>query len=365
MIPAFTLTRSIEIRVTRFAGEVSKEEKRPELMPFLMMARDHGAISADSAAGHLLGASEGRRQIARRLLEQLVRSGALEAQGNREWKLTEAGQEALEKEAVFIGERGSWEVWHTSDPLLPHGLIQLQAYAEPKAFDEVRHDAPKRNAKRPHITLDALKGLPLAPIMGGARRHIDDLPNQVEPHETRTGTLNWEVAKRRLSLKIDGKSFDLPASELSHHATFEALLATVGLTSDWDKRTEVLYRTFSDLPDASRRSMSEDVTFPSPVRLHGYGNFDTTTVSGIEIDACTRSDAEAWAEWRLEDGINEIACSRRFAEWRAQAAAPFSAFMPLDLPDRADLAARTRPAEAGSPMSAVAWNLTAAEDWNL
>ncbi|WP_066705263.1 hypothetical protein [Celeribacter ethanolicus] len=365
MIPAFTLTRTIEIRVTRFAGEVSKEEKRPELMPFLLMARDHGAISAGSAARHLLGVSEGRRQIARRLLEQLERSGALYASESREWKLSAAGHEALEKEAVFIAERSSWEIWHTRDPLLPHGLIQLQVYEEPKAFEEVRHDAPKRKAERPHKTLDELKGLRFAPIMGGERRRIDDLPDQVEPHETRTGTLKWEVAKRRLSLKIDGESFDLPAPELSHHATFEALLATVGLTSDWDKRSEVLHRSFSDLPDASRRSMSEDVTFPSPVRLHGYGDFDTATVLGIEINARTRSDAEAWAEWRLEDGVNEIACSRRFAEWRAQAAAPFSAFMPLALPDRADLAARTRPSETGAPMSAVAWNLTAAEDWNL
>jgi hypothetical protein len=365
MIPAFTLTRSIEIRVTRFAGEVAKEEERPELMPFLLMARDHGAITADSAAGHLLGAREGRKQIARRLLEQLERSGALEAQGKEEWKLTEAGHEALEKEALFIAERGSWEVWHASDPLLPHGLIQLTDYTEPKAFDEVKHGASKRDAKRPDTTLDALKGLALAPIMGGERRRIDDLPDMVELHELKTGTLAWQVASRRLSLTVDEDSFDLPAPELSHQATFEALLETAGLISDWDAGAEVLRRSFSDLPEAFRRSMSEDVTFPRPVRLPEYGNFDQTTVCGIDINARTRPDAEAWADWRLEDGITEIACFRRFAEWRALAAKPFAAFAPLDLSAREDLAARTRPVETGAPRTAVAWNLTAAEDWNL
>ena len=130
MIPAFSLTRSIEILVTRFAGEVAKEEKRPELMPFLLMARDRGVIADSSAAGHLLGASEGRWQVARRLLEQLERSGALEKQEKDGWKLTQAGHEAVETEAVFIAERGSWEVWHVCDPLLPHGLIQLTEYTE-------------------------------------------------------------------------------------------------------------------------------------------------------------------------------------------------------------------------------------------
>lgn len=365
MIPAFTLTRSIEIHVTRFAGEVAKEEKRPELMPFLLMARDHSGVTASSAAGHLLGASEGRRQVARRLLEQLGRSGALEKNEKDGWKLTQVGHEAVEKEAVFIAERGSWEVWHTSDPLLPHGLIQLTEYTEPKAYDEVKHDAPKRDAKRSPPTLDALKGLPLAPIMGGQRQRIDDLPDNVEPLESKTGTLTWEVAKKRLSLTVDKKSFDLPAPELSHKATFEALLETAGLVNDWDAGTEVLRRGVADLPEVSRRNMREDVTFPSPVRLHQYGNFEQTTVCGIDINARTAPDAQAWADWRLEDRIDEVACSRRFAEWRAQAGAPFAAFMPLDLPSRAALAARTCPSETGAPLNAVAWNLTAAEDWNL
>ena len=365
MIPAFTLTRSINIHVTRFAGEVAKEEKRPELMPFLLMARDNSEITAASAAGHLLGAREGRSQIARRLLERLERSGALEGQGAGGWKLTGAGQEALGKEAVFIAERGSWEVWHTSDPLLPHGLIQLTEYNEPKAFDEVKHDAPKRDAKRPDTTLDALKGLPLAPIMGGERRRIDDLPDRVELQDTRTGTLEWDVAKRRLSLTVDEKSFDLPAPKLSHKATFEALLETKGLTSDWDAGAEVLRRSFNDLPEAFRRSMKEDVTFPGPVRLHEYGEFEQIMVCGIDINARTAPDAKDWAVWRLEDRINEIACSRRFDEWRSEAVAPFVAFAPFDLPTRECLAARTRPAKTGAPLSTVAWNLTAAEDWNL
>ena len=364
MIPAFTLTRSIEILVTRFAGEVAKEEKRPELMPFLLMARDHGEITDKSAAGHLLGASEGRRPVARRLLEQLERSGALEKQEKGRWKLTQTGHEAVETEAVFIAERGSWEVWHACDPLLPHGLIQLTNYTEPKAFDEVR-DAPKRKATSPHPTLDALKALPLAPIMRGERRRIDELPTKVERLASKTGQLAWEVASRRLSLTIDEKSFDLAAPSLSHDATFEALLATAGLISDWEKGAKVLRRSFGDLPDASRRSMREDVTFPGQVRLLDYGGFDMTTVRGIRINARTPADAEAWAFWRLKDKIDDIACTRRFAEWSEWAQAPFEDFAPIKLPSRSDLAARTRPAETSTLRSAVAWNLIAAEDWNL
>lgn len=365
MIPAFDLTRSIDIRVTRFAGEVAREEKRPEMMPFLLMARDHGVVTADLVAGELLGASEGRRPIARRLLEQLERSGALEAQGKGGWTLTEAGHEALEKKTVFIAERGSWEAWHACDPLLPHGLIQLKRANERSAFEESRSDMSKCKLASPHPTLEALKGNALGPIMGGERQRIDELPNKVELCKPTTGTLLWEVAKRRLTLTVDEKSFDLPAPTLSLKATFEALLKTAGLAKDWDAETEVLHRSFTDLPDASRRNMREDFTFPSPVRLHRYGDFDQTTVCGIDITARTRSDAEAWADWRLEDNIDEIACSRRYAEWREQASEPFAEFMPRDLPSRADLAARTRPTETGAPLSAVAWNLTAAEDWNL
>jgi hypothetical protein len=365
MIPAFTLTRSIEILVTRFAGEVAKEEKRPELMPFLLMARDRGVISGSSAAGHLLGAREGRSQIARRLLEQLERSGTLEKQESDGWKLTQTGHEAIKTEAVFIAERGSWEVWHACDPLLPHGLIRLTDYTEPKAFDEVRRDAPKRYATSLQPTLYALKALPLAPIMGGERRRIDELPTQVVPLESKTGTLAWEVASQRLSLTIDEKCFDLAAPGLSHDAAFEALLAMAGLTSDWEKGAKALRRSFGDLPEASLRSMREDVAFPWQFRLLDLGDFDRTTVRGIRIVARTRADAEAWAAWRLEDKIDDIACTRRFAEWRAWAESPFEDFAPIKLPSRSDLVARTRPAKTGALRSAIAWNLIAAEDWNL
>lgn len=365
MIPAFTLTRSIDILVTRFAGEVAKEEKRPELMPFLLMAHDHGEITDKSAAGHLLGASEGRRQVARRLLEQLERSGTLEKQEKDRWKLTQTGREAIETEAVFIAESGSWEVWYACDPLLPHGLIQLTPHTEPNAFEEVRKDAPKRKATPPHSALDALKDLPLTPIMGGTRRRIGELPAKVEKLESKTGTLAWEVASRRLSLTIDEKSFDLAAPSLSHDATFEALLETAGLISDWDRGAKILRRSFDDLPNASRQSMQEDVTFPGQIRVHDYGGFDTTTVRGIRVNARTPADAEAWASWRLEDKIDDIACTRRFAEWSERAKAPFKDFAPLKQPSRSDLAARICSAETGPRRSAIAWNLIAAEDWNL
>ena len=137
------------------------------------------------------------------------------------------------------------------------------------------------------------------------------------------------------------------------------------MTSDWDTEAEVLHRDFANLPDESRRDMSEDITFARPVQLLDYGNFDQTTVRRIEINTRNHFDADAWAAWRLEDSIDEVACSRRFEAWCAQAAAPFAAFASLRLPSRAVLAARTRPVQTGAPLSAVAWNLTAAEDWNL
>lgn len=384
MIPAFTLTRSIPIHVTRFAGEVAQEEERPELMPFLLMARDHGAITARDAAGHLLGAAQGREQIARRLLETLERTGAMaRRQDGKTWALTEAGREALEKEEVFIAERGDWEVWHADDPLLPHGLIHLAVAEEPRAGEETRRDAPQRRASPPHATLDALKGLPLAPIMGGARRRIDELPDQVEPREGKTAQLIWDVAARRLALKLDGRSCDLPAPVLSHAETFDALLEAADLASRWDSDREVLRRAFPDLSDAARRSMIEDVDFagrsgrrsirpgqlaedlPGPIPVPGCGAFDPTTVRGVSICASTQAHAEDWATWRLLDAMDDIASARRFAAWREQASESFAEFAPLALPGRAELAARALPRIAGEPLSAAAWNLNAAEDWSL
>ena len=368
MIPVFKLKRSIEIQVTRFSGEVAQEEKRPELMPFLIMARDHGSITASSVAAHLLGAEEGRRQIARRLLEKLVQTGSIEALDNGRWGLTAAGDEALEKKALFIPERGSWEVWSANDPLLPHGLIDLidlKDHQEPGASEEVRDAKLNRDSARPRATLANLRDRPLATVMGGDRWRIDELPERVKQEKSKTGTLTWEVGKNSLSLTVDDKSYILHAPEISQRAAFEALLKDGGLISDWDVEREVLRRGFDDVHVVSRRSMREDISFSSPVLPHPYGRFDKTTVCGIDIAARTRSDAEAWAAWRLEEMIDDVACTRRFGRWREQACTPFAAFMPLDLPSRNELAARTRPAEPSAQLSNVAWNLAAAEDWNL
>ena len=369
------LKRRIVIQGWRVVGRVAKADKRKELEPVLLRAREKretGGTDARDVAEHLFFERRSRKVVADRLLRIGTGFGLLR-ENERRYALTEDGERAIATGKVFVPEHGAWTVWVSEDPLLPSPVLRIEAWNdEPDAFTENR----KRRGEEERLfeplpdILREVQGTEIMPPASGdgAAVRIDDLEEHAEAVKPdRFLSLTWSVQERRLRLQgeLDAKkvdSDDLEAPDMPGDRIWDALLDGGGLLNDWDRQRDALRVSFGKTTEGERESMSRDLEFRAP-SVSSFGKFEPLEVGGTAIAARSRDDACEWAAWRLSARIRDFATSERYDEWREEAAAPFAEHRP-ELPTRAELAMSEWGSAAGRP-APRAWFLIAAEDWGL
>ena len=372
------LERSVSVRCWRVVGQIAKAGKRTELMAVLLRASENDGTDAGDLAGHLLFEPRSRRVVAERLLHIGVAYGLLEEKGSRIFVPTEAGRHAISTGEVFVPEDGAWTLWASDDPLLPSPVLRIESWNdEPSAYAEVAgNKRESARERRPGTLPEWLREViktPVTPAAGHAATvRIDHLEEQAEPVEVDGWLrLRWNVGDGRLQLsgtlerKQEGRrwtSTELAPPPVELGRIWRALLENEGLWKQWDDERQALRVSFDETKDAERETMSRDLEFTAP-DLPGYGKFESLTVPGVAITAKSETHAQAWAKWRLNARIRDYATSERYADWCAEAAAPFDRYE-IKLPTRAGLARELWMQEADRP-EPRAWRVVAAEDWSL
>ena len=363
------LRRQIAIRIWHVVGSVAKAVRRKELEPVLLRARERGGTDAEDVAEHLLCARS-RKVVAERLLRIGAAYGLLR-EDRRRYALTEDGDRAIANGRVFVPEHGAWTVWVSEDPLLPSPLLCMEAWNErDDAYTETRPDAKdRRSFESLPSGLRDIQGTEITPLASddGLAVRIDELGEQAEAADPDGSlSLTWNVHKRQLRLqgKLSGKEVDseTEAPGILPDETWGAILGSEGLLEDWDPRRRALRISFGETTENERTSMSRDLPFRKP-SVPGFGEFEPLTVAGVSIAARSPDDARRWSVWRLNARIHDFATSKRYDEWRKEAAAPFVEHGPK-LPTRAELAESEWGSVTGRP-TPRAWRLIAAEDWRL
>lgn len=359
------LSRTIKVQCWRVVGQVAKAEKRDDLIPVLLRARELGSTNTKDLDQHLLGGS--RRVVAQRLLYICELYGLLE-QADREYSLTESGETALKSKQVFVPEQGTWTVWASNDPLLLSPILRIDPWSEPTAYDELRGGKDTREFEKLPRWLLGTTGEIVVPVgsRGGPIR-IDQLEPKgevVEPLAKLTG--NWAVSSSRLRLtgSINEVVVDsaISAPELNPDEVWQQLLESEELWPYWDAELCALQVRFEHTTPTERESFLRAQVFSSPA-IAGLGEFNEAIVEGVRLRPGHASDAQTWAEWRLGSRINDYATAERMEAWVNDAQEHLLEFHP-SLPRRHDLAAKTWAPGTDRPTPKT-WYLVAAEDWSL
>ncbi len=371
------LERPVNVGCWRTVGQVAKAGRRVELLPVLVRAQETGGTNGQDVAGHLFFEPRSRRVVAERLLRIGAAYGLLDEDGQA-FTLTEAGKEAIDTEEVFVPEDGAWTIWASDDPALPSPVLRIEPWNEPTAYDEIkgkqRESARKRRSEALPAWLQNIIGTPLIPAAGSAAAvridHLDDNAEAVNTHGALH--LRWNVGDGRLQLSgsLGGRQegntkhveTELEAPRAPPNEVWRTLLDNEGLREQWDEERQVLHVRFDETGDTEREAMSRDLKIESPY-LPRYGTFEPLTVPNVGITAESEMDAQSWAQWRLRARIRDYATSERYADWCAEAAAPFDRYE-VELPARAHLARGCWQQVTDRP-EPWTWHLVAAEDWSL
>jgi hypothetical protein len=372
------LQRTLDIKCYRIIAEVARTQKRAELHALLLLAQERGYIFSKMVADDLLG---GRPEtVGRRLIQIGVRYNLLkEFRDKNNYILTETGQTALEKEQIFISERGTWEIWVTDDPLWPSALIKIEVFKEPPAFKETgrnqQTELEERNKNMkvlPPWFFEKLQGqiiTPLADIKADYR--FDELEPKGEFVSSKaniTATLTIPQFGDTSDLLFTGKILDKECRyQEAHIMTFEKAWPQILEQQAWLERWRTQPKTQQEVLDVSyielktdqeKASFHKDYPIPKPY-LENLEKFDNTIIDNVPIAPATQEDAEDWADWLLERDTNQYVLKGDF-EIMQNKVANFFPDYEITFLEKSDFA---QPLRQTNPRAY--WYLQAPLDWQI
>lgn len=368
------LSRSVEVETWRIQGSVAGARACEYIMPVLQCLAEFNKCTARDLAQHLLFDDKGRVVVAERLLE-ITRLYGLTESENGQYMLSDDGYEALNKKEVFIPNDGCWELSVSNDSLLPHIIINIEAFNEPNAKSELigEDDKSKLDARRQKMMslpewVKASIGIETILHAGGKKR-IDIIEDKAEKIAPKTSlTIEWNVSKGKVRLLNKNEvlnQFDGP--ELSQNDVWEILLRNEDLFDGWDGMQNNLAISFGKVDDQARKRMIDDFEFNSPYIEYGelkYGIFKNCVVEGVALRAATEGDAKEWANWRLNESINSFATTKKYKAWTRKAWKPFEYF-DIALPKRDVYAQERWNMAINIDNKTKDWYMIAAADWAL
>ncbi len=387
------LSRPLAVMVFDTMMQISRPQKRPDLMAILYRARENGkGTNAIDMCKYLLNGRPDR--VGQTLLKRCEELGLLqrvdeedEEQVYGELPSPEAffvptpeGEEAIRQQEVFMPEAGRFRVWITDDPLLAaNRLISINPVSEENPARKGTDKETNPLKDLPALITDLHGQIVVVPGNNHVRQRvrIDEISRQGISVDSKVSVMaDWIVSDTAVSaLSVRG---NLGVFELNvrlpppHYPWEEVWNQLLGKSiHEWVKesRGNVLLTDFanSSLNDKEKRTMKCTLQFQKP-SFHGLGSFNDTHVSGIPLAPRTDKDARDWAEWMLEQMVVHHIQGEEYQELIREVQELFPDHK-LILPDQPTLARRIAERErrlnkeSGLPkLPSVYWFLQASID---
>lgn len=328
-----TLSRPLTIHCFEVFAEIAKGERRQEIQAVLLLAEENGGrLTSEEVCRDLLG---GRPPVVGRTILRRCREYGLMEGSDEESFLTEAGRESAMKGMVFISEKGKYRLWVTDDPLFTAAALDLAPVREEAlSTDHVREshqaharggDSARRLSNGSAVDMkgqaDALRGRVFTPLKSGSQPYRINFvgPEWVrveDPEAHPVARITWTTSDSSAgNVRVDGayRADGLAPPRVPFHKIWSALLGP--FSRDWVEMEDGTYlRCAFDgdgLTDASRRAFRRTLEFATP-SVPELGEFDALEVEDVSIAPRERQDAQAWAEWLLQDSITSYQDGKSF-----------------------------------------------------
>ena len=379
------LSRRLEIHCFEVFAEVAKAERRQEIQSILLLAQENGGrLTPELVCRDLLG---GRPTVVGRTIIQRCRGYHLLEGNDDESYLTEEGHKSASRGVVFIPEKGKYRIWVTDDPLFTDAALDIEPVKEAAlSVDDVhasqhapgrRGDNTRRGTRGVPEDMngqsDALRGRVFTPLKPGSQQYQINFvaPEWVRVEDAEAhpqSRITWTARADDLGkVRVDGayRAEGLAPPQVSFEKLWLGLLGRNAV--DWDVAEDGAYlRCAFDgdgLTDANRRTFRRVLTFETP-SIPDLGEFDPLEVEDVPIAPRKPGDAQAWAEWLLEDRISSYLDEKSFAALQHEVRRAFPEFE-VSLPGIPQLLAHIRQrAERGDTgrLPASFWYLQAPRD---
>ncbi|MHA2040763.1 MAG: hypothetical protein ACXACG_08765 [Candidatus Thorarchaeota archaeon] len=337
-----TFRRKVPIQTWDLGLSIQKYEEHPVWLAILKLAQEgSGKTSPKKVQGKLLVNKMPDLQ-AKLLLDRVVKEELL----NEDYKLTDEGRDALDKELMPVRMRGLFTTSFVDDLLIPQIVLSVSEPHEPKVDGKsLRRNGPARKEieeteEVPEfienvIDTQILVNKEAQPITIKAVEEYGSSQGFVQADLTLEFTSSGQTSLR-LGHPVNRR---LPIPEelnMTYSQALDTLLSDFG--EDWNREEEVVLVKFDDTEITERRIFQKSFTISRP-SIPGYGSFETVTTPQVKIEPKTPIDAQSWFDWLLVDQLpNKYLQQAAFHEHISKVRVKFPSHFLLHEPDQESVA---------------------------
>ncbi len=305
------LKRKVEIQRFRAIIDLGRQREKEVYIAILKLAQENeGIITPELIIESFF---EGRPiDFAIRIIQNCKIDGLFDDYGH----ISEEGKVALSENKIFLGENGAYEFWTTLDPLIPQLILDIKLI-------DVRQMNKKANRGSVEVIPDWIKNLENQKInLLNKNKDVIKIYEFLPQIEVLKNYLNVTVHFHITPLEVSEESKLMVAGDLRKNLTqipkysFEEIwFSLLGIEKNkWDPNKSALLYNFEDVKDNnSRMSFSIDKQFQRPDILD-LGKFEDVSVRNIPIIPVNEKEANIWANWILEQEINNYTYEESYIE---------------------------------------------------
>jgi len=337
-----TFKRKVPVQTWDLRLSVKKYEEHPVWLAILKLAQEGSGRTSPKKVQEALLANKMPELQAKLLLDRVVIEGLLD----EDYKITDEGRDALEKELMPANMSGMFTVSFVDDLLIPDVVLSVSEPHKPwvdgrslKRNGQARKEIEKTEEVPAFIRnvfgRQILVNKEAEPIVieevgeyGSSQGFVQvDLTLEITSSDQTSLRLGNPI-NRRLSIPAD--------LQMTYSQALDTLLT--GFAENWDREKEIVLASFDELDFAERRNFQKSFTISRPT-IPGFGSFETVTTPPVKIEPKTPIDAQEWFDWLLVDQLpNKYLQPSAFHEHVARIKAKFPDHFLIDEPEQTSVA---------------------------
>ncbi len=301
------LIRTVEVQKFKAILDLGLKEKRTDIIAILKIANSHGdRLSEDIICKEFIFREN--KVMASRILKRCRELRLIDDN----FRLTKDGVQAREEDMVYRPYTGAYHVWATKDPLFPQKIIKLDIADEKiKLKDEIKgnyqSDSQAKKIDDLPEYLGDVTGLLEICLFDAekSRVRIESIEKKIEPLPESV-PLEVELMVDENKTVIETRGLCQDTRQISTFPDFKAVWRCIAGNryDDWSQVDQSFRIDFSALDEEGKVSFLKEFKFQK-TSIPDFGEFSIVPFEKFKIKPKTQEDANAWANWLLENQIKE------------------------------------------------------------
>jgi hypothetical protein len=316
---------------------IQKYEEHPVWLAILKLSQENSGRASPKKVQEILLVDKMPDLQAKLLLNRVVMEGLLD----EDYRLTDEGKDALEKELMPVNMSGMFTTSFVDDLLIPDIVLSISEPHKPWVDGRSLHNGPARKEieKTEEVPEFIEKVIDRQILVNKEAQPI--LIKEVEEYGSSQGFVQADLileftSTDKTSLRLGtpiNRRLPIPADlQMSYSKALDTLLN--GFGENWNKEQEIVVVSFEDVDFTERRNFKKAFTISRPA-IPGFGSFETVTTPPVKIEPKTSIDAQEWFDWLLVDQLpNKYLQHSAFNEHASKIKAKFPGHFLIDEPEQ-------------------------------